>query len=103
MAGTGVPNTINLDTGDAFDVTDHLTYPALHGQLADVHHGHLEFAIQYEDDQVKRFELNHFITLPQAGVTPAPDRPQGWHELHPIHSALQKLCLRMPRVQTPIP
>ena len=95
MAGSGVPNTINLDTGEAFDVTDHLTYPALHGQLADVHHGHLEFAIQYEDDQVKRFELNHFITLPQSGVTPAPDRPQGWHELHPMHSALQKLCLRI--------
>ena len=46
MAGAGFPNTIDLNTGEAFDVTDHLTYPALHGQLADVHHGHLEFAIQ---------------------------------------------------------
>ena len=95
MAGTVFLNTLNLDTDEAFDVTDHLTYPALHGQLADVHHGHLEFAIQYEDDRVKRFELNHFITLPQLGVKPAPDRPQGWHELHPMHSALQKLCLRI--------
>ena len=85
---------IDLDSGAAFDVSDHLQYPALHGQLADVNHGHLCFSIQYEDGYLKRFEVNHFITLPQPGVTSAPDRPYGWHELRPIHSALQKLCLR---------
>ena len=94
MAYASRQSVIDLDSGAAFDVTDHLKYPALHGQLADVHHAHLCFSIQYEDGSLKRFEVNHFVTLPQSNVTSAPDRPFGWHELCPIHSALQKLCLR---------
>ena len=94
MAYASRQAVIDLDSEPAFDVTDQLKYPALHGQLADVHHAHLRFPIQYEDGSLKRFEVNHFITLPQSNVTSAPDRPFGWHELCPIHSALQKLCLR---------
>ena len=94
MAYTSRQAVIDLDSELAFDVTDQLKYPALQGQLADVHHAHLRFPIQYEDGSLKRFEVNHFITLPQSNVTSAPDRPFGWHELCPIHSALQKLCLR---------
>ena len=80
MANAAGPTMIDLDTAEAFDVSEHLQYPVLHGQLADVHHGHLCFPIQYEDGHLKRFDLNHFITLPQLGVTTAPDRPYGWHE-----------------------
>ena len=75
MAYASRQTVIDLDSGSAFEVTDQLKYPALQGPLADVHHAHLRFPIQYEDGSLKRFEVNHFITLPQPNVTSAPDRP----------------------------